>query len=318
MFCLRNYALHLLAARYLINGGICKKRAVSVEKAFQYWFAVQYGYQAAIKHCAVVKNSSSDEDDIHKSAVTQATDLCMLRLFETYLESAPQIILQSYILLHSEKRTLIQYAAIVTSFCSISWSTMDYHQSLRKSLPDKKRILWGFPACSYLLYKLFTISSWILSLTLLADVVLWATPILMAILWILGTVWACLQYTTFCTSKLLEYFYRMVVGIILIFTFFNIKGQKTKKHISVYYLFRMLGTTTILCLYWYTKPLCSESAYFPAVSVTVVLTLGLGIICLILYYGFLHPNVTDREQPFDVVDGLLDKKKSRREHFLQY
>lgn len=46
--------------------------------------------------------------DPHKEAIDIATDLSMLRLFEAYLESCPQLILQLYAFLERGQATLSQ------------------------------------------------------------------------------------------------------------------------------------------------------------------------------------------------------------------
>ncbi|OBS68002.1 hypothetical protein A6R68_03456, partial [Neotoma lepida] len=105
------------------------------------------------------------QTDPHKEAIDAATDLSMLRLFETYLEGCPQLILQLYVFLERGQANL--NAVIMISCCAISWSTLDYQVSLRKSLPDKNLIGGLCPKLTYLFYKLFTLLSWALSVVLL-------------------------------------------------------------------------------------------------------------------------------------------------------
>lgn len=48
------------------------------------------------------------QTDPHKEAIDAATDLSMLRLFETYLEGCPQLILQLYAFLERGQANLSQ------------------------------------------------------------------------------------------------------------------------------------------------------------------------------------------------------------------
>ncbi|XP_064410270.1 XK-related protein 9 [Latimeria chalumnae] len=243
----------------------------------------------------------------------------MLRLFETFLESAPQLVLQIYILTEQRRGSPLQYASIMTSFCSISWAAVDYQRLLRKSLPHKKKLVCGLPVTTYLLYKLLTLTSWTLSIALLTAVNIYAAAILMGLSWIIGIIWASKQNTTFCTAKCMEFFYRTVVGIILLFTFFNVKGEKTKISVSLYYAVRVLQTIAILTLCWNWKPSITETAYFMPISISVVLGLGLGLICLVLYYGFCHPHTPDAEERIsDEVDGQKREKVHRIRNFIQH
>uniref|UniRef100_A0A674ICB0 XK-related protein n=2 Tax=Terrapene triunguis TaxID=2587831 RepID=A0A674ICB0_9SAUR len=277
----------------------------------RYWFALKDGYQAAFK-----QNSSGDQltggpaSIIHKCAIDAVTDISMLRVFKSFLETTPQLILQIYILMEHDKAAFSQYASIITSFCSISWSTLDYQISLRKSLPDNNQFSGVPPKLIYLLYKLFTLTSWILSIALVTLLNIISSIVLLIFLWTLGFSWTLKQHTTFCKSKRMEFLFRTVVGIILIFTFFNVKGEKTKKYISSYYATHVVVTLGIMCVCLFWKTSVTEQLYFTFVSITIVLTLGLGIICLIVYYKFFHPTIYfKQESASDKVDGLARERE---------
>eukprot|EP00069_Balaena_mysticetus_P010860 bmy_06864T0 len=237
-----------------------------------YWFALKKGYHVAFKYTSKTDNFVEEQIDPHKEVIDRVTDLSMLRLFETYLEGCPQLALQLYILLEHD-------AAIMVSCCAISWSTVDYQVALRKSLPDKNLLNGPCPKLVYLFYKLFTLLSWMLSI-----------------------LWAFKEQTEFCASISMEFIYRIVVGFILVFTFFNIKGQNTKCPMSCYYIVRVLATLGILIVFWFYPLSIFNSDYFIPVSITIALTLLLGIIFLIVYYGTLHPNRSE-ETKLDEVDG---------------
>ncbi|MBN3295224.1 XKR9 protein, partial [Amia calva] len=252
-------------------------------------------------------NRDQDRGIVHE-VFAHATDVSMLRLFETFLESAPQLILQTYIILKNGKGVSIQYATVLTSLLSIAWATVDYQRCLRRSLHHKKEMAAGLPSTVYLLYKLLTVTSRLLSITLLT-LLNYYYAFALAAVWLLGTVWAFVQKTDFCTSKHLEVLYRFVIGLILIFTYFNIKDQNTKTSVIIYYVFQVLQTSVILVLVFFLNP---SPAYVLPISITIGSTLSLGVIFLILYYKFLHPqNYGAREA--DEIDGL-DRPKTPRIH----
>ncbi|NXE09940.1 XKR9 protein, partial [Lophotis ruficrista] len=275
----------------------------------RYWFALKYGCQAAFK-----QNSSGDASErdpsnfIQKQAIDVVTDINMLRVFKTFLETTPQLFVQIYILMEHGKYNFCQYAAIIMSFCGISFSMVDYQISLRKSLPDKDefRVL---PKLAYLFYKLLTITSWILSISLITLLSIRSSVILLIFLWISGFTWTLKQRTTFCKSKKMEYLYRTVVGIILIFTFFNIKGRKTKVCISIYYATHAIVTLGILFVYMFWKPSVIKEIHYTIVSILTILSLVLGIIFLVVYYRHFHPTAYCRPQACsDEVDGETEQK----------
>ncbi|OCT74803.1 XK-related protein 9 [Xenopus laevis] len=283
---------------------VCFIHVLMAGTFLRYWYAVKCGYRAAMS-----PHSEEDVTKTNKKAVDAMTDLSMLRCFKTFLESTPQLILQIYILMEHGQITLLQYASIIISVSSISWSTVDYHMSLRSSLEHKKEISFGFPAFTYVLYKLLTLTSWILSLVFLLACNVYIFAAFLSILWILGLCWAWKQNTEFCTKMRLEILYRIVVAVILVFTFFNVKGQRTRIPISVYYTFRVLATIGILILCFFVKDSLNHNL-ITIFSIALVLALGLGIMSLILYYFLFHPTLHSKDQNQDAVDGHVERIRS--------
>ncbi|TKC49292.1 hypothetical protein EI555_013862, partial [Monodon monoceros] len=130
-----------------------------------------------------------------------------------------------------------------------------------------------------------------------------------------GILWAFKEQTDFCSSISMEFIYRIVAGFILVFTFFNIKGQNTKCPMSCYYIVRVLATLGILIVFWSYPLSVFNSDYFIPVSITIALTLLFGIIFLIVYYGTLHPNRSE-ETKLDEVDGKPVQRDCRMKYFL--
>ncbi|XP_012883889.1 PREDICTED: XK-related protein 9 [Dipodomys ordii] len=280
----------------------------------RYWFALKKGYHVAFKYTSNTQNFMEEQTEQHE-VIDRVTDLSMLRLFETYLEGCPQLILQLYILLEHGEMNFIQSAAIAISCCAISVATVDFQIALRKSLPDKKLLNGACPRTTYLLYKFLTLASWMLSVVLLLFVNVNLTLFLLSFLWLIGLIWAIKNQTQFCNSRGMEFLYRMVVGFILVFTFFNIKGQHTRCPMSCYYSVRVLATLGILFMFW-TYPLSIfNSDYFIPTSVFIVLTLLFGIIFLITYYGNCHPNINE-DTKGDEIDGKSVERYCRMRYFL--
>ncbi|KAM8966865.1 XK-related protein 9 [Pelodytes ibericus] len=260
----------------------------------RYWYVAKYGYQATYSEL-----KRKNPADRKKKAVDAMTDLSMLRCFKTYLESAPQLILQLYILLAHGQISLIQYASILVSVFSISWSTVDYQMCLRKSL-QRKGINLGLSAITYVMYKLFTLASWILSIVFLLACNPYILAVSLVLQWAAGLCWTWKLNTSFCKTMRMEILYRIVIGFILLFTFFNAKGPRTRIPVSVYYIVRVFATIGILILCFYFKPFFTRTMLFAVLSISVVLSLGLGIISLILYYVCFHPTLCAENE--DTVD----------------
>ncbi|XP_034428453.1 XK-related protein 9 isoform X1 [Hippoglossus hippoglossus] len=245
----------------------------------------------------------------HHSLFCVAADLSMLKLFEAFLESAPQLLLQLYILLDHCKGSVMQYLSMVFSFFNIAWALVDYRRCLRRSLPLIREMPSGLPTAIYLLYKLCTITSHILSYSLLLLLSSYST-VALVLLWLLMTTFTHLLHTNFCSSKSLELLYQAVVGVILTFTFFNVKGQDTKVLMTIYYIFHVLINVTAPVLLALLKPEQQTGPFLLPVGCLIVVGSVLGLGGLILYYAYLHPRGKWREA--DEVDGLGNETESMR------
>lgn len=185
---------------------------------------------------------------------------------------------------------------------------MDYSSYLRRSLPHVR----GMPSLSsrgvYLLYKFLTLTSCILSYSLLITVSVYSTAAL-TVLWLLLTVWVHFLNTNFCTSKALEFFYRTIVGAILVFTFFNVKGKDTKLVMTVYYISHAILNIAAPILFVLLVP-GPQTCKFLWTAGLIGGTTILGYMCLILYYSFLHPKGMQQEP--DEVDGLETEATATR------
>lgn len=157
-----------------------------------------------------------------------------------------------------------------------------------------------FSKLTYFFYKLLTLTSWILSIALATVLSIEWSIILLVLLWFGGMLWVLNQHTTFCRRKATEILYRTVVGIILIFTFFNVKGERTKIPLSVYYATRVFVTIPIACACMFWKACFNEKIHLLVLIFVILALVFLGIICLILYYRFFHPSIYYTN---DVVDG---------------
>uniref|UniRef100_A0A3B3UK53 XK-related protein n=1 Tax=Poecilia latipinna TaxID=48699 RepID=A0A3B3UK53_9TELE len=229
-------------------------------------------------------------------------DLSMLKLFETFLESAPQLLLQLYVHQNHEEWSVLQYMSMVFSFFNLAWSLVDYRICLRKSLPQSRELPSALPTTVYLLYKLFTITSLILSYSLLLILSVYST-VGFTSLWLLGTIRAHHLKTNFCSSGVLELLYRGVIGAVLVFTFFNVKGQDTKRDMTVYYFFWTVINFSTPLLMFFLKPELKTITIFLVVSGVIYGGSLLGLILLVLYYRFLHSKQEAKKQ-YDEVDGL--------------
>lgn len=75
----------------------------------RYWFALKYGCQAAFKQKSSGDVSETDHPNfIQKQAIDVMTDINMLRIFKTFLETTPQLFVQIYVLMEHNNHNFSQ------------------------------------------------------------------------------------------------------------------------------------------------------------------------------------------------------------------
>ncbi|KAJ3586242.1 hypothetical protein NHX12_012642 [Muraenolepis orangiensis] len=104
------------------------------------------------------------------------------------------------------------------------------------------------------------------------------------------TFWIIQGETDFCMSKWEEIIYNMVVGIIYIFCWFNVKEGPSRLRMTLYYSVTLVENAA-LTVAWYTYrgPQTSDS-YALLVVCLVACSFALGTFFMLLYYCLLHPD----------------------------
>ncbi|XP_061123065.1 XK-related protein 8-like [Syngnathus typhle] len=255
-----------------------------------------YFRHTGLVELTLTKNQDSD------SAVYLTHDLSMLRLFEAFSESAPQVVLSLTIMLqrgHVDPWTVLK-ASISAS--TIACSVAMYHRALRSFLPEKE-VQSIASSLIYFIWNLLLIFSRLAAIAFFASVL----PCFIFTHFICS--WIILFFCVWCSkpkfmdSPCGEFLYQATVGLILYFNWFNVVDEKTRFKTTLYHSFILLDTS-LICGLWcwriYTQPPFEISfTYACIMAVSVVALYIFGLILKILYYKCFHPNVTKKTQKED-------------------
>ncbi|XDA72388.1 hypothetical protein R6Z07F_002667 [Ovis aries] len=215
-------------------------------------------------------------------------DVNMLRLLETFLESAPQLVLQLCIMIQKSRAETLPCVSSVTSLMSLAWVLASYHKLLRDSRDDKKSMSYR-GALIHLFWRLFTISSRVISFALFASIFQLYFGIFVVVHWCAMAFWIIHGGTDFCMSKWEEILFNMVVGIVYIFCWFNVKEGRTRYRMFAYYTIVLTENAALTFLwYFYRNPETTDPYAVPALC-CVFISFVAGIALMLLYYGVLHP-----------------------------
>ena len=226
----------------------------------------------------------------------------MLQLFEGFLESAPQVILQLYILTTRgefiiERDWRIAASAGI-SIVSLSWGMLSYWRMVRlcTCTKDPPMVIYGIE----ILYRLLIIASRVAVLVLFASAYKYYIFVV-----VLGHVavmfgWLCCMDTV---SKekfedhddpFYEKVYDLVVSIICLFCFLNIHSSEMKEQISVYYSVTFVETS-VLMVVWFPFRTLHGVLMYAALGV-VFGGFVLGVVLMLLCHKCYESNKDTSDQ----------------------
>ncbi|XP_032054269.1 XK-related protein 7 [Aythya fuligula] len=220
----------------------------------------------------------------------ESADISMLRLLETFLKSAPQLVLQLSIMVQQNSIEPLQGLSASASLVSLAWMIASYQKVLRDSREDKMPMSYK-GAIVQILWHLFTIAARAIAFALFASVFQLYFGIFIVTHWCIMTFWIIQGETDFCMSKWEEIIYNMVVGIIYIFCWFNVKEGRSRYRMCIYYIITLSENAALTALWflYYNRETTSD---FDALILVCVVSssFALGIFFMFIYYCLLHPN----------------------------
>ncbi|XP_064486265.1 XK-related protein 7-like [Ornithodoros turicata] len=245
---------------------------------------VLYRYVLYLKTGLRAQRSKNAED--FQDLYQQQSDLCMLRLFDSFLESAPQLVLQLYIMVSYESWNILTGVSAVVSLFSLGWGIAAYGKAMRLYRSDKKRLSWtGLVLQTF--WRCGTMTSRVTAMVLFAVA---CGPWIMLVLlghWIGMTLWVVRQETDFCPNVWEERVYDAVVGAIYTFCFFNVKEGPSRHRVVTFYAIIFVQNLAFLLAYCYIARW--QTDYVVASAAIILGSFLIGMCCMALYYSSFHP-----------------------------
>lgn len=233
----------------------------------------------------------------------------MLRLLQAFLQSAPQLVLQLYILLQRPrlrvKDDMPTAVAAACSLVSVIWAILAYSKSLR-DFRKQGYVLSAAGLFFQVLWRISVVSSRVVAMVLFASYFKQWLFVAVGAHWIIMTMWLICQRTRFCTDEdgnehpYREKLFSAVIGFIYIFCFFNTREGMTRKRVVLFYSIILVENSLFVSM-WYPHRTFRGIMAIAALGV-VWGGLCFGMVCMLLYYRFYHPSLP--------VQGIFLQKRS--------
>ncbi|CAH1255130.1 XKR7 [Branchiostoma lanceolatum] len=233
------------------------------------------------------------------------TDVCLLRMFEAFLESAPQLVLQLYIMQVRGQGDVLTVLAVGTSLASLSVALVSYHKSLREALPNAERITYT-GVVLWTLWRLCTISARVVAISLFASHFHWYTFAILGGHFVIMFVWRSCQDIKFYDSRVEQTGFNIVIAFVNIFSWLSmVQESRSRYRATAFYALVYAENAAMAGLwYWKMRQAGLRPAYLTPALLLVYVGFFVGIIFMSLHYLFCHPKeIPICIRPFDDVDG---------------
>ncbi|XP_040583865.1 uncharacterized protein [Lepeophtheirus salmonis] len=217
------------------------------------------------------------------------SDVSMLRLFDSFMESAPQLVFHLYVVIKQSQWEigLATWTAlsVLGSLISLGSGIASYSSSMRMIQSHKNKMTWTGMILQTI-WRACMLSSRIVALTLLVVALHQWALLIIFIHWLCMTTWVICQDTDFCPTVWEERFYNAIVGVIYCFCFFNLKEGRSRYRASIFYTIIIIENLIFVGIFlWITDMEWIGIGSF----VIVICGTILGIASMLLYYGYFHP-----------------------------
>ncbi|XP_020293956.1 XK-related protein 6-like [Pseudomyrmex gracilis] len=290
-----------------------------------YWETLIYALKS--RKCEK-SNDRVGQRQYYLKMLKEDQDVALLRVFECFLEAAPQQILQLSLMLkyyHNEVNYefVHQVGSVVSSLVSMGWVMASYHRSIRLAQDEKYNIDLLGSAFQFFSHFFITVTR-ILSISVIASVWPLYTVICCVIHWMIVTIWILIDshgLVEFCRScnrpphvpptikeRIRSVLFAAIIGIVHTFIYLNVvAGNTFWKHLIFYtlctlenvaavVLWRLLHLRKLGDLKISSSEEVKNAWYFDVIPIVCLVSFVTGIVSIILYYIVFHPPKWRRSQ----------------------
>lgn len=238
----------------------------------------------------------------------EARDLCMLRMVHGFIQSAPLLLLQAYMIcLPSNNNAAaaagsagaatpailsLSVTSATLSLMNVCWALASFTKYARKKYLQRFILTW-LGILSQLLWRIGTVSSRIVALTIYGVYYNYWMLVILALHWLTMFLWLMkpgnLLRDEVNLGRPRKITFAAAIAWIYCFCYLNFEEQNSKLKMTSYYLIMFLENNLLLtvCLIF-----SSQVTWIKNLSILVVyLGFVFGMLFMFLYYKYFHVNV---------------------------
>ncbi|XP_063833443.1 XK-related protein 6 [Ostrinia nubilalis] len=239
------------------------------------------------------KQDPTSQRQYYALMLKEDSDAALLRIFECFLEAAPQLVLQVSLLLRGDYQfTVHQILSITSSLASMGWCLAAYQRALRFAQEDKLNMSWLGSAMQTAWHYLLSMSR-VISLSLMAYLFPHWTVLACVIHILIMTAWIQIfEHPIFCVRKIAELAFALALGAVYLFTYILAVEGRTRYRYAIYY--SICFCQNVVCgaiWYIYAGNEDRQSGHFTPLLVLTVVPYVIGLVIMVLYYSFFHPKL---------------------------
>lgn len=243
----------------------------------------------------------------------EARDLCMLRMIHGFIQSAPLLLLQSYMICSQTSFgsiTNLSVTSAILSLINVCWALASFTKYTRRKFMHKFVLTW-LGILSQLAWRLSTVASRVAALTIYAVYYNYWMLVVLALHWITMFLWLIkpgnLLRDEVNLSRSRKMTMAMAVAWIYCFCYVNLEEHNSKLKMTSYYLIMFLENNLLLtvCLIF-----SSQVTWFKNISILVVyLGFVFGLLFIFIYYKYFHTNILNDGLSCsqDSIDSIADQ-----------
>ncbi|XP_078349287.1 XK-related protein 6-like [Oculina patagonica] len=255
-----------------------------------------------------IKHQSPDDKERYRLYIAQLQDSSTLGVLEAFMEEAPQVALQLYILLRRGSLDLASFEDLIValsipkSLALFAFNLLIYARYIRVADEESRQLNWcSAGSLLYFLWRLFMLTSRILALAVFASHFTRFVFIVVAIHFAASYALLWRQECEYFEDEpVKQKFFRFAIAYVHMFCFFPLEGKNTRKWGYPYYILNLIEDTVMVLLWNF---LTSYDLKFRIVILTTEWgTFLIGIVSLVLFYRCFHPSLNTAEMRQDEID----------------